>query len=972
MARALPLVGRRRELALVTDALVAGSGPSALLLVGEAGVGKTRLVTEAIGHATAAGVTVLVGHCLPMSERVPFLPLTEALRPLGPAVLDRCPPYVRAELTRLLPTWGTAAEAIAPGPVQGWERGRLFAALCDLVVALTAERPCALLVEDVHWADATTLDFLSYLTVDGAIRLVMTCREEDADAKRDQWFAEVARQTAVVRLALGRLSYPEVAEQVGGLLGAAAPAPFVDEVFRRAEGNAFFTEQLVVAGTRDEAAPQRGVGLPSALAQLLISRVETVGDDGREVLTALAVAGRGLDDTLLASITGLIGRRLSAAVRELVDARLIDRPGPDGRYRLRHALVGEAIAADLLAGDRRERHAAVARGLTAHAAADGPGEVAEHWAAAGETTAEMPWRLAAATDAERIYAHREAATHWERLIALWPRVPAATRPAGADLITSYLNALAALDRCGDTKRALPLAEEAVRTLPPETDPRRRALLYERMGFYRELDENGAGLAAFDVAMQLLTDFPVRMEHAVVFLSYGGALWELGRDDDARHYLDQAFDACRSEVPVSSEVSNLCLLAWLLLDAGDVDAGSAKLGEIEAMLERHERHPATPWVAQERAETLLVLGRLEESAASARSAIDAAHRDGLDQAAVTQLLRCDLFEALAELGRHAEAEAVILAATDGVPTSGASYDHMIRAILDMLSGDVAAASARWAAVEAVTHPKNLFYGGNLVDRGGIDLWAHRPREALSRILHSLPKVDDGEYRRFTAAILTTAMRACADIAETARAQHDPAADRLAQHSVQELRRAHQALKRDPFAAHPFYATAAAEGATWNAELTRVAGASDPGAWTLLNRPHRVAYAQWRQAEALLIAGHRSPARDCLREAAQAAHNHAPLLTEIRSLARLARLDVLAPVVTEREQPVAYGLTPRETAVLNLIAEGLTNTQIGARLFMSNKTASVHVTHILTKLGATNRAQAAAIAQRAGLVAPDPSH
>jgi DNA-binding NarL/FixJ family response regulator len=153
-----------------------------------------------------------------------------------------------------------------------------------------------------------------------------------------------------------------------------------------------------------------------------------------------------------------------------------------------------------------------------------------------------------------------------------------------------------------------------------------------------------------------------------------------------------------------------------------------------------------------------------------------------------------------------------------------------------------------------------------------------------------------------------------------------------------------------------------------------GASDPGAWavaaeawTALRRPHRAAYARWREAEALLTAGRRAPAHECLREAARAAHNHLPLLAEISSLARLARLDVAArPGAAGVSRPDPYGLTPRETAVLNLLAEGLTNTQIGARLFISNKTASVHVTHILNKLGATNRTQAAALAQRAGLL------
>jgi ATP/maltotriose-dependent transcriptional regulator MalT len=993
VAGAQPLVGRRTELALVTQTLVGGPGPHVMVLVGEAGVGKTRLLTQATRDARAAGVTVLAGNCLPLTDTVPFLPLTEALRALGSAdartqasaVLQRCAPHVRSELARLIPDWGTTATPVEQGPMEGWQRGRLFAALRDLLTALASGGPCALVVEDLHWADATTLDFLSYLAAvdrDGTTRLVLTCREEEIDPRRPvgRWLAELTRQAAVVQLRLERLSRPEVTEQIRGLLDAVAPPAFVDEVFARGGGNAFFTEQLVAASAGDQGGPRPGVGLPAGLAQLLIARAETVGEDGREVLTALAVAGRGLDEALLTATTGLTRPRLGAAVRELADARLIDRPGLDGRYRLRHALVGEAVAADMLAGDRRERHAVMARALVANAAADGAGEVAEHWAAAGEVSQEMPWRLAAAAQAEQVYAHREAATHWERVIDLWPRLPVRARPAGFELASAYLNALGALERCGDTKSAGRLAEEAVRSPAATADRRTLALLYERVGSFRWVEQqDDAGLAALEFAMELLADLPVSKEHAVVLLTYGQAMWEMDRGEDARRYLNRAMEACQSQLPATEDVATLCLLAWLTFDSGDITTGMHQLDQIVALIGRDADHPAATRVAAERSQTLLILGRLDDAAAAARSGLEMARRAGLEQTAAAQYLCSILFDALAELGRYSEAEAVIRAATRWPPTSGASYDHMARARLDMLAGDLAAATNRWAAIEAVTHAGNLSYGGNLVNRGVIDLWARRPMEALRRIQQVPDRLDAAWYRRFTAAILSTALRACADIAEAARARRDSAGEQAARQSAQDLVDAHEAMERDPFAPHPFYVTAAAHGAIWAAELTRVAGKSDPdawaaaaAAWTSLHRPHRTAYARWRQAEALLTAGRGPEARECLREAAAAVHNHAPLLAEIRSLARLARLD-LADQHTEPDattpQPAPYGLTPRETAVLRLVAEGLTNTQIGNRLFISNKTASVHVTHILSKLGVKNRPQAAALAQRAGLLGPD---
>jgi DNA-binding CsgD family transcriptional regulator len=280
---------------------------------------------------------------------------------------------------------------------------------------------------------------------------------------------------------------------------------------------------------------------------------------------------------------------------------------------------------------------------------------------------------------------------------------------------------------------------------------------------------------------------------------------------------------------------------------------------------------------------------------------------------------------------------------------------------------------------VCHTNNLTYGGNLVDRGTIDLWAHRPADALGRILHVPGGIDEASYRGFTAPILTTALWACGDLADAARAERDSAREAVAQGAARDLVERHEAMRPDPFAPHPYHVTATAYGATWAAELTRVEGLSDPdawanaaAAWTGLGRPYRTAYAQWRQAVALLATGHTADAGRCLRDAAAAAATHAPLLAEIRSLARLARLTLhheeSSADSAQLSQPTPYGLTPRETAVLRLVADGLTNTQIGTRLFISEKTASVHVTNILRKLDVKNRAHAAALAQRAGLLRP----
>jgi len=184
---------------------------------------------------------------------------------------------------------------------------------------------------------------------------------------------------------------------------------------------------------------------------------------------------------------------------------------------------------------------------------------------------------------------------------------------------------------------------------------------------------------------------------------------------------------------------------------------------------------------------------------------------------------------------------------------------------------------------------------------------------------------------------------------------------------------------PFADHPFAAAAAAERTTWDAERARLAGPSDPEAWADaakawqdLGSPHRAGYAWWRQAQALLDAGgSAAEAAGPLRTAAVAAEGHAPLLDQIRLLAERARISLQSPATVSdiplpARAPTPYGLTGRELTVLRLLTAGRTNAEIGAELYISPKTAGVHVSNILRKLGVSGRVQAAAMAERAGLL------
>lgn len=259
-----------------------------------------------------------------------------------------------------------------------------------------------------------------------------------------------------------------------------------------------------------------------------------------------------------------------------------------------------------------------------------------------------------------------------------------------------------------------------------------------------------------------------------------------------------------------------------------------------------------------------------------------------------------------------------------------------------------------------------------------LWRNDPSAAVDVVRPVVESMAGARDDGWAARLLTSAMWACADLAEDGRARRDDMQLRVAMRVADRLQAAHNDLPTDPFAEHPFFVTSTAEGREWAAELNRCRGDNQPELWLdvarewdTFNWPHRAGYAWWRAAQAQLNLGHRGPAASALQMAYQRSEHHVPLTDAVRHLARLSRVPLDTPsTAAERSNqlappPNAHGLTSRELDVLRLLTEGLTNAEIGRRLYMSPKTASVHVTAILRKLHATNRVHAAAIAERLGL-------
>jgi DNA-binding CsgD family transcriptional regulator len=305
-------------------------------------------------------------------------------------------------------------------------------------------------------------------------------------------------------------------------------------------------------------------------------------------------------------------------------------------------------------------------------------------------------------------------------------------------------------------------------------------------------------------------------------------------------------------------------------------------------------------------------------------------------------------------------------------------HEARAEIDLLRGDVKAAARRHQRVKAIIGPvSDMLYARESACRGTeVALWAGRPGDALDEVRRVFPLFKAADLTILCGRLLAAGMRACAGLAEQARARRDAPAAEDAAAAAEGLASWVERMGGVPFTDHPYMATIAAERSTWDAERTRLAGPSDPTAWGAaakawqdLGCPHRAGYAWWRQAQAQLDTGQpAAAAAGALRAAAAGADGHAPLLAQIQLLAGRARIPLHTPAAPPppAEARTPYGLTGRELAVLQLLAAGRSNAQIGAELFISRATAAVHVTNILRKLDVTNRVQAAALAERAGLL------
>jgi DNA-binding NarL/FixJ family response regulator len=1003
-------IGRKRELDALVEAIARGRAREAtvVLVGGDAGIGKTRLVAEAAARAREQGALVLEGGCvwLGSGEGLPFGPIVEALRHLPELIAAGAAGSIRSidelrstetnDLGRLMPELGSTTSsdaAIFERP--DWVQARIFESALALLRRLGDEVPVALVVEDLHWSDSATRDLLSFLARnarDECLVIIGTYRTDDLHRRHPlrPWLAEMERLPRVIRTEIGRFGRTELAAQVAAILGHQPPDDLVEAIARRAEGNPFFVEELLASGA------EGGVDrIPPTLRDVLLTRVTARSEEAQRILGVAAVAGRTAPSALLAAVSGADEAGIEAPLREALAAQiLIDDPSiPGDAYRFRHALMAEAVYDDLLPSERRRLHAAYATALDAlpvPAGAEGASHLAalaHHATAAHDQARALQAWVRAARAATETHAFGEAGVAFERAIELWDAVPADDRPADVDSAGLHYEAALAAFVGGRIARAVDLARVAVERIDRKRQPERWAAANERLAratwISGRIDE---ALAIYQSTAAALADGPPSPARARIMASLAGAHMLRGDHALAIGAAEDAIEVARASGARTSEANARNTLGTSRALSGRCAEGVPILREAAAMSGELTDVDDIGRAYTNLSSILLICGQQEESLRVALDGVAWARTVGA-AGGFGRFIAGNATDAAIDLGRWDQAESLADDLIAG-ETSGVN-----RITTTCVVGRFFARRGRFEEAERLLSEgreriaplqEAQFSGSLYVGLAELALAAGRPDDAAKSIAEGAARMGRTGDRYYLSEVLAMGARAEADRAERARATRDTATADLATASATSYRDTLRTWSLESGGADGFVRQFAADAAMAAAEAQRATGTADPDAWreAVVAADRRgkawgMAYSRYRLAEALLLA--RAPRAEAARAVGEA-WTHAdtldarPLLSWIESLARRSRIEIPAPAA-EDEAPAAeatstaavdHGLTAREREVLALLVEGHTNRRIAEELFISESTAGVHVSNILGKLGVGSRTEAATVAARLGLV------
>ncbi|MCU7728865.1 AAA family ATPase [Actinoplanes sp. KI2] len=945
MPQETAFIGRTDQLALLGQRLEqAREGQAGTVLIGgEAGIGKSRLVSTFAGATRATGAHVLAGACEEyFGDPMPYGPLLEMLEAFGRE-------YGAARATAL---GGPAYERLTAffdlggDPISSPQQ--VFLAVRKMLDAIGADAPTVLILEDLHWADPSTLDIVRHLGQAGAqdrrLLTVASYRSTELDRGDPLWqlLANASFLRRVERLELPALNQRELRELLSAGRRGAVDHDLARRCFEWSDGIPFYAEQLMAAGALEN---PEDVRLPPDTRSVVLARLGVLSENALRVLRVAAVAGRAMSRRLLREVGEFPPDVLRGALQECFDRQmLVAGPGADV-YRFRHALLREAVYQTTVRDIQVDLHIAMAKALAADSSlclteGSAAAEQASHWYHAGSRPEALASAVQAGDAAVRQLAFPSAEVQFSRALAVWRQVEDAERRAGLSRVELLARAADAARWSGHVDRAVAYIEEAVAEAPDD------ARWQERLGSYRwEAGRWADAQAAYRTAARLLDGSPASAIKARSLAGLALGRLQAGQYAEGGDLAEAALNLARAAgaVPEEGRALNISGLALGLQGNPEGEVRLRRALEIARAADHIEdlfRAYGNLGLVLEHA------GRLREAAAVTREGLATARQLDLAHTRQGTVLAGNTSAALVLLGEWDDAEEIITELSLDRPVAESLYPRLTLAEIKVARGEFDEARELLAAIEGVEYGRDPRFLGPLhAVRAELALWAGDAR-AVGEIAAGVRAVQAGENTLELLRLCALGMRS--------------AADRRAVRDGDELARLAGRAQGEPSSTEAGQLVLLCK-----AERRRIRGTDRPSlwrevadGWVALDRPYPAAYARWRQAAA---AGDRDEARAPLREAYRmaAALRAEPLRAEVERSARRLRVDL-----TERPAPAAlpYGLTPAEFDTLRHRYEGLDTAAIAAERKVSKRTVETQLRRAYEKLRVHSAAEAITKARR----------